>query len=105
MSPSIYKKRGKANKVADYTYLQTLLSYLTSRRTVPNVILDFTSIGGSDDLTLIHGEGGLQRTFQEMGMLPGWEWKAPSHVKKPEDEEARRLVDEIIQEEAEAGDL
>jgi glutaredoxin len=104
MSPSIYEK-GKANKVADYTYLQTLLSYLTSRRTVPNVILDFTSIGGSDDLTLIHGEGGLQRKFQEMGMLPGWEWKAPSHGKKTEDEEAKRLVDEIIQEEAEAGDL
>jgi len=40
-----------------------------------------------------------------MGMLPGWEWKAPSHAKKAEDEEARRLVDEIIQEEAEAGDL
>ena len=47
----------------------------------------------------------MQRKFQEMGMLPGWEWRAKSHVKKPEDEEAKRLVDEIIQEEAEAGDL
>ena len=46
-------------------------------------------------------------------MLPGWEWKAKLNVKKKaEDEEAerldaeaKRLVDEIIQEEAEAGDL
>ena len=64
-------------------------------------------------MTLIHGEGGLQRKLQEMGMLPGWEWKAKLNVKKKaEDEEAerldaeaKRLVDEIIQEEAEAGDL
>lgn len=46
-------------------------------------------------------------------MLPGWEWKAKLNIKKKvEDEEAerldaeaKRLVDEIIQEEAEAGDL
>jgi hypothetical protein len=82
---------------------------LTSRRTVPNIILDFISIGGSDDLTLIHGEGGLQRKFQEMGVLPGWEWRAKAHVEAPAseevDEEAKRLDDEVIQEEAEAGDL
>lgn len=45
-----------------------------------------------------------------MGLLPGWHWKAKTHVKKPDgngdiDEETRRLVDEVIQEEAEAGDL
>lgn len=53
------------------TKLQDLLQHLTGRRTVPNILLDFASIGGSDDLTLMHSEGGLQRRFEEMGTLPG----------------------------------
>jgi hypothetical protein len=73
---------------ADFTLIQTLLQYLTSRRTVPNILLDFVSIGGSDDLTLVHGEGGLQRDFQEMGLLPGWHWKAKPLANVLKDETA-----------------
>jgi hypothetical protein len=53
-------------------HLQTLLQRLTGRRTVPNLLLDFESIGGSDEVALLHGEGGLQRKFEEMGVLPGF---------------------------------
>jgi hypothetical protein len=39
------------------------------------VILDFKSIGGSDELTLFHSEGGLARKIKNMrtgsGMIPG----------------------------------
>lgn len=52
--------------------IQLLLQYLTGRRTVPNILFDFESIGGSDEVTLLHGEGGLQRQFQDLGLLPGW---------------------------------
>ncbi|OCF36362.1 glutaredoxin [Kwoniella heveanensis BCC8398] len=55
---------------SDMNALQTLLQRITGRRTVPNVLLDFTSIGGSDDVTLLHAEGGLQRRFEEMEVLP-----------------------------------
>jgi len=100
-----FHTRTHTHKVADYTYIQTLLSYLTSRRTVPNVLLDFKSIGGSDDLTLVHGEGGFRRQLQEMGIVPGWHWKAPSKNKKPgfgdgfdPDDETRKLVDKVLEE-------
>lgn len=52
--------------------LQSLLQQLTGRRTVPNVLLDFQSIGGSDEIALLHGEGGLRKTFRELEMLPGF---------------------------------
>ncbi|WVQ99033.1 glutaredoxin [Kwoniella sp. CBS 9459] len=55
---------------SDMNALQTLLQRITGRRTVPNVLLDFTSIGGSDDVTLLHAEGGLQRRFEDMEVLP-----------------------------------
>jgi glutaredoxin len=38
-----------------------MLQLLTGRRTVPNVIVDFASLGGSDEITLLHGEGVLQK--------------------------------------------
>ncbi|KAK8869520.1 glutaredoxin [Kwoniella newhampshirensis] len=62
---------------SDMEQLQTLLQRLTGRRTVPNVILDFTSIGGSDDITLFHAEGGLQRRFEDMGVVPGSRRRRP----------------------------
>jgi hypothetical protein len=41
-----------------------------------------------------------------MGLLPGWEWKAKTHVKRPGmDDETRRLVDEVVAEEAEGDGL
>jgi hypothetical protein len=52
--------------------IQTLLQQITGRRTVPNILLDFTSIGGSDEITLIHSEGGLKKKFEQMGVLGGF---------------------------------
>lgn len=34
---------------------------LTGRRTVPNIIAQFESIGGADEITLLDGEGTLTR--------------------------------------------
>ncbi|RSH93831.1 hypothetical protein EHS25_006480 [Saitozyma podzolica] len=55
----------------DTLQLQSLLMHLTGRRTVPNILFDFDTIGGSDELTLLHAEGGLQRRFEDMELLPG----------------------------------
>lgn len=46
-------------------------------------MFDFESIGGSDEITLIHGEGGLQRLFQETGMMAGWGWKKQKNLVRP----------------------
>ncbi|KAK4686389.1 hypothetical protein P7C73_g3736, partial [Tremellales sp. Uapishka_1] len=54
---------------SDYDVIQNLLHHLTGRRTVPNILLDFASIGGSDDITLLHAEGGLQKRFEDMDVL------------------------------------
>lgn len=45
----------------DGHHIQDMLKILTGRRTVPNVIVDFASLGGSDEITLLDAEGGLQR--------------------------------------------
>jgi len=64
--------------------LQSLLQRMTGRRTVPNVLIDFESIGGADEIALLHGEGGLQRKFEEAGMLPGSKRRySPAKIAKP----------------------
>ncbi|BEI81595.1 hypothetical protein CcaverHIS002_0207550 [Cutaneotrichosporon cavernicola] len=45
----------------DMSLIQDLLLSLTGRRTVPNVMIHFVSIGGADETQLLHSEGGLQR--------------------------------------------
>ncbi|BEJ12297.1 hypothetical protein CspHIS471_0207570 [Cutaneotrichosporon sp. HIS471] len=45
----------------DMGIIQDLLLSLTGRRTVPNVMIHFESIGGADETQLLHSEGGLQR--------------------------------------------
>ncbi|KAL7424285.1 hypothetical protein Q5752_001875 [Cryptotrichosporon argae] len=55
---------------SDTAQIQTLLQHLTGRRTVPNILLDFASVGGSDEIELLHSEGGLGRAFEEMGVMP-----------------------------------
>ncbi|WOO81323.1 Monothiol glutaredoxin-S6 [Vanrija pseudolonga] len=45
----------------DGPIIQNFLQYLTNRRTVPNLIIDWVSIGGSDDMDLLHAEGGLKK--------------------------------------------
>ncbi|WVQ78441.1 glutaredoxin [Cryptococcus sp. DSM 104549] len=62
---------------SDMDQIQTLLQRITGRRTVPNILLDFTSIGGSDDITLLHSEGGLQRRFEDMEVVPGMRRRSP----------------------------
>ncbi|WWD16218.1 glutaredoxin [Kwoniella shandongensis] len=68
---------------SDMEHLQNLLQRLTGRRTVPNILLDFTSIGGADDITLLHAEGGLQRRFQDMGAIPGSRRRRPAGLRLP----------------------
>jgi len=64
--------------------LQNLLQRITGRRTVPNVLIDFESVGGSDEISLLHGEGGLQRKFEELEMLPGYRRRySPAKIAKP----------------------
>ena len=60
--------------------VQALLQHFTGRRTVPNILLDFDTIGGSDEITLLHAEGGLQRKFQNMGVVPGYRANSPFEV-------------------------
>lgn len=45
----------------DMDAIQDALYALTGRRTVPNVIVDFESIGGSDEVATLHGEGSLEK--------------------------------------------
>lgn len=47
-------------------------------------MIDFTSIGGADELTLSHSEGGLKRKFEELALLPGLKrYVAPPPAVKP----------------------
>jgi len=50
--------------------MQDLLKSLTGRRTVPNVIAHFESIGGSDEVTLLHHEGTLRRKLVSYNLIP-----------------------------------
>ncbi|GMK54077.1 hypothetical protein CspeluHIS016_0106630 [Cutaneotrichosporon spelunceum] len=45
----------------DMSTIQDILLGLTGRRTVPNVLIRFESIGGADETQLLHSEGVLQR--------------------------------------------
>lgn len=58
-------------RVADTSSIQSILEHLTGRRTVPNILMDFVSVGGSDDLMLMQAEGSLKRKFGDMELLPG----------------------------------
>jgi hypothetical protein len=55
--------------------IQNFLQYLTNRRTVPNLIIDWKSIGGNDDMDLLHAEGGLKAAHERAGyVLIGGGW-------------------------------
>lgn len=45
--------------------MQDVLQYLTGRRTVPNVLVEFSSLGGADEVTLLHHEGVLGRRVEK----------------------------------------
>lgn len=53
----------------DNGLLKTLLTRLTGRGTVPNVILKGLSIGGFDSLNELHKDGKLKGIFEKAGVV------------------------------------
>jgi glutaredoxin len=53
---------------ADGALIQSLLSTLTGRHTVPNILLNYVPIGGSDDIELLYSEGSLADKLAEAGL-------------------------------------
>jgi hypothetical protein len=47
--------------------LQDLLASLTGRRTVPNIMINAQSLGGSDDIARLHAEGTLADEIKKLG--------------------------------------
>ncbi|KAJ9606560.1 hypothetical protein H2200_008568 [Cladophialophora chaetospira] len=47
--------------------LQDLLATLTGRRTVPNIMINAQSLGGSDDIAKMDAEGTLEEHIKKMG--------------------------------------
>jgi hypothetical protein len=47
--------------------LQDLLASLTGRRTVPNIMINAQSLGGSDDIARMHAEGTLEEEIKKLG--------------------------------------
>ncbi|KAL2398006.1 hypothetical protein ABEF95_000911 [Exophiala dermatitidis] len=47
--------------------VQDLLASLTGRRTVPNIMINSQSLGGSDDIAHLHSEGRLEEEIKKMG--------------------------------------
>lgn len=47
--------------------LQDLLASLTGRRTVPNIMINAQSLGGSDDIARMHADGTLADEIKKMG--------------------------------------
>lgn len=47
--------------------LQDLLATLTGRRTVPNIMINAQSLGGSDDIAKMDAEGTLEEEIKKLG--------------------------------------
>lgn len=47
--------------------IQDLLASLTGRRTVPNIMINTQSLGGSDDIARMHSEGTLEEEIKKFG--------------------------------------
>ncbi|KAJ3527796.1 hypothetical protein NM688_g8079 [Phlebia brevispora] len=56
------------DKRLDGLFIQTILSRLTGRSTVPNIVLQGKSIGGSDDIHQIDDEGKLKSLLESNGV-------------------------------------
>ncbi|PPQ93182.1 hypothetical protein CVT25_007939 [Psilocybe cyanescens] len=54
----------------DGNVIKTLLTRLTGQSTFPNILLQGTSIGGSDRLQELHDQKVLKKIFQEAGATP-----------------------------------
>ncbi|KAH9892691.1 hypothetical protein C8Q73DRAFT_68690 [Cubamyces lactineus] len=57
----------EVNVRSDGPQIQTILSRVTGRSTVPNILLKGKSIGGSDELHRIHNEGQLKKLLEDNG--------------------------------------
>lgn len=66
--------------------LQSALQRSTSRRTVPNVLINGKSIGGGDEVLALHTTGKLAETVAEMG---GKRVMSVEPVKQDEEEAPR----------------
>ncbi|KAI0339901.1 thioredoxin-like protein [Trametopsis cervina] len=53
---------------SDGHIIQSILRRITGRATVPNVLLQGNSIGGSDDIQELHAKGQLRAMLQEGGL-------------------------------------
>ncbi|KAI0775844.1 thioredoxin-like protein [Trametes elegans] len=58
----------EVNSRSDGPQIQGILSRLTGRSTVPNILLKGGSIGGSDDVHKLHGERRLKALLEEGGL-------------------------------------
>ncbi|EGN99923.1 hypothetical protein SERLA73DRAFT_180246 [Serpula lacrymans var. lacrymans S7.3] len=52
----------------DGDFIKLILTRLTEHSTFPNIVLKGKSIGGSDDLHVLHAQGKLKRMFENAGM-------------------------------------
>jgi glutaredoxin-related protein len=52
----------------DGDFIKEVLTRLTGRSTFPNVILRGQSIGGGDDIAVMHEEGELRQLFETAGL-------------------------------------
>jgi glutaredoxin 3 len=52
----------------DGDFIKEVLTRLTGRSTFPNVILRGQSIGGADDIAVMHEEGELRQLFETAGL-------------------------------------
>ena len=69
--------------VSDGANLQEALHQLTGRKTVPNVFVDGTSIGGSDDTFKLHDSGKLMPKLVRLGVVEAKK-KSPQDSDRPE---------------------
>ncbi|KAL7281527.1 glutaredoxin [Trametes coccinea BRFM310] len=59
----------EVNVRSDGPQIQAILARLTGRRTVPNILLNGESIGGSDDIHQMHDAGRLKGLLEENGLV------------------------------------
>ncbi|KAH9959742.1 glutaredoxin, partial [Lactifluus volemus] len=53
----------------DGNFIKTVLTRLTGRSTFPNAILRGKSIGGSDEIAMMHKDHRLRQLFEDAGLM------------------------------------
>lgn len=70
------------DNVSDGAELQEALHQLTGRKTVPNVFVGGSTIGGSDDTFKLHDSGKLMPRLERLGVIS--KKKSPQDTDRPE---------------------